>query len=77
MSNIQATIDRVDIEALRGDLTDTVMTRDYDRIPSPFTPDGAMRWPHIDKEFIGRDEIRAGIEYPATGFNESIPTARN
>lgn len=33
MSNIQATIARVDIEALRGNLNDAVMTRDYDRIP--------------------------------------------
>ena len=38
------------------------MMRDYDRLASLFTQDGALRWPHIDKEFVGREEIRAGIE---------------
>jgi ketosteroid isomerase-like protein len=60
---MQAVFDRVEIEALRAEVTDAVMMRDFDRVASLFTPEGAMRWPHIDKEFVGREEIRAGIEW--------------
>ncbi|MGW4791309.1 nuclear transport factor 2 family protein [Nonomuraea sp. NPDC004297] len=63
MSDMQAVADRVEIEALRGELTDAVMMRDYDRLASLFTPDAALRWPHIGKEFLGRDEIREGIRW--------------
>ncbi|MEU3424266.1 nuclear transport factor 2 family protein, partial [Streptomyces gardneri] len=63
MSIPQSIADRFEIEALRGELSDAVMMRDYDRAASLFTPAAAMRWPHIDKEFVGRDEIRAGIEW--------------
>ena len=62
MSDLQAIADRVEIEALRGEFTDAVMMRDYDRLASLFTPDGAVRMPHIDAELVGREEIRAGIE---------------
>ncbi|GAA1281070.1 hypothetical protein Psi02_66550 [Planotetraspora silvatica] len=63
MRDMQAIADRFEIEALRGELTDAAMMRDYDRVVSLFTPEGAIRWPHIDKEFVGREEIRAGIEW--------------
>jgi ketosteroid isomerase-like protein len=63
MSDPQAVADRLDIEALRAEITDAVMMRDFDRVAALFTPDGAMRWPHIGKEFTGLDEIRAGIEW--------------
>ncbi|MEV6404902.1 MULTISPECIES: nuclear transport factor 2 family protein [Streptomyces] len=63
MGDMRAIADRVEIEALRAELTDAVMMRDFDRAVSLFTPEGAMRWPHIDKEFVGREEIRAGIEW--------------
>ncbi|MFJ8108283.1 nuclear transport factor 2 family protein [Streptomyces sp. NPDC096132] len=63
MNALQALVDRVEIEALRAEVTDAVMMRDFDRVASLFTPDGAIRWPHIDKEFLGREEIRAGIEW--------------
>lgn len=63
MSDMRAVADRVEIEALRGELTDAVLTRDYDRVESLFTPDAAMRWPHIGREFVGSKEIRAGIEW--------------
>jgi len=43
MSDFQAIADRVEIEALRGEYTDAAMMRDYDRIASLFTPDGALR----------------------------------
>ena len=62
MSNFQAIADRVEIEALRGEYTDAVMTHDYDRLASLFTQDGAVRMPHIDAEATSRQEIRAGIE---------------
>jgi hypothetical protein len=40
MADLQAIGDRVEIEALRGEFTDAVMMRDYDRLASLFTPDG-------------------------------------
>lgn len=63
MSDLQAIADRVEIEALRGEFTDAGMMRDYDRLASLFTPDGAWRIPHVDVEFVGREKIRAGIEW--------------
>ncbi|WP_329110068.1 nuclear transport factor 2 family protein [Micromonospora sp. NBC_01699] len=62
MSNLRAVADRFEIEALRGEFTDAGMMRDHDRIASLFTPDGVWRIPEIDVEFVGREEIRAGIE---------------
>jgi hypothetical protein len=64
MRDIQAIADRVEIEALRGEYTDSVMMHDYDRLASLFTEDGAVRIPHADAdaEAVGRDEIRSGIE---------------
>jgi ketosteroid isomerase-like protein len=62
MSDLQAIADRVEIEALHGEFTDAVMLRDYDRLASLFTHDGAVRMPHINAEGVGRQEIRAGIQ---------------
>ncbi len=62
MNDLQAVADRVEIEALPGEFTDAIMMRDYDRFASLFTEDGAWRMPHIDEEFVTRDEIRAAIE---------------
>jgi ketosteroid isomerase-like protein len=62
MSDLQAIADRVEIEALRGEFTDAGMMRDYDRLASLFTQDGAVRMPHINTEAVGRQEIRAGSE---------------
>jgi uncharacterized protein (TIGR02246 family) len=60
--DLQTVVDRVEIEALRGEFTDAAMVRDYDRFASLFTPDGAWRLPYAGVEFVGRAEIRAGIE---------------
>jgi ketosteroid isomerase-like protein len=62
MSDVQAIADRFEIEALRGEFTDAGMMRDWDRFASLFTQDGAWRMPHINEEFVSREEIRAGIE---------------
>ena len=62
MGDLRAVADRVEIEALRGEFTDAVMMRDWDRLASLFTPDGAVRIPHINAEAAGREQIRAGIE---------------
>jgi ketosteroid isomerase-like protein len=62
MSDVQAIADRFEIEALRGEFTDAVMMRDYDRLASLFTSDGAVRMPHIGAEAVSREAIRAGIE---------------
>ncbi|GHK02868.1 nuclear transport factor 2 family protein [Streptomyces sp. NPDC003753] len=59
MSDFQAIADRVEIEALRGEFTDAVMMRDYDRVASLFTPDGVWRMPDIPAEMTGQEQIRA------------------
>ena len=59
MSDFQAIADRVEIEALRGEFTDAVMMRNYDRVASLFTPDGVWRMPDIPAELAGQEQIRA------------------
>ncbi len=58
MINNLAIADRVEIEGLRSEFTDAVMMRDYDRVASLFTPDGALRIPGIP-DLVGQDELRA------------------
>jgi hypothetical protein len=58
-SDLEAIADRVEIEALRGEFTDAVMMRDYDRVASLFTHDGALRMPNIPADLADREEIRA------------------
>jgi ketosteroid isomerase-like protein len=58
MSDFQAIADRVEIEALRGEFTDGAMMRDYDRVASLFTPDGALRMPNVPVELEGPEQIR-------------------
>ena len=66
MSDFQAIADRVEIEELRGEYTDAAMMRDYDRMASLFTPDGALRMPHVPVDLVGRAQIRAwGDRVPA------------
>lgn len=67
MSAMQAVADRVEIEALRAELTDAVMMRDFDRDASLFTPRGVMRWTHVDKEVVSREQIRAGGAWGSKG----------
>ncbi|MFE0044394.1 LUD domain-containing protein [Streptomyces albireticuli] len=62
MNDFQAIADRVEIEALRGEFTDAAMMRDRPRLASLFTPDGALRMPHVPADQVGREEIRAGGE---------------
>jgi ketosteroid isomerase-like protein len=62
MSDRDAIADRVEIEALRGEFTDAVMMRDYDRLASLFTEDGVVRLPHVNAEATSREQIRAGVE---------------
>jgi ketosteroid isomerase-like protein len=62
MSDLQIIADRVQIEALRGEFTDAAMMRDYDRLASLFTQDGAVRMPHMNAEIVSREAIRAGAE---------------
>jgi ketosteroid isomerase-like protein len=59
MSDFQVIADRVEIEALRGEFSDAVMMRDYDRAALLFTPDGALRMPNVPVDLIGREQIRA------------------
>jgi ketosteroid isomerase-like protein len=62
MTDLQAIVDRFEIEALRAEFTDASMMHDWDRFASLFTPDGAWRMPHIDEQLESRADIRAGIE---------------
>jgi ketosteroid isomerase-like protein len=62
MTDLQAIADRVEIEALRGEFTDAVMTHDYDRLAALFTEDGVVRIPEAGAETVGRAGIRAGVE---------------
>ncbi|MEU6716467.1 nuclear transport factor 2 family protein [Nonomuraea sp. NPDC046802] len=62
MSEVQAIVDRFEIEALRGEFTDAGMMRDYDRLAALFTEDGVWRIPGANVEFAGREDIRAGVE---------------
>jgi ketosteroid isomerase-like protein len=57
--DFQAIADRVEIGALQGEFTDAVMMRDYDRVASLFTPDGALRMPNVPVELAGQEQIRA------------------
>ncbi|MGH3157664.1 MAG: YybH family protein [Streptosporangiaceae bacterium] len=57
--DLQAIADRAEIEALRGELTDAVMMRDFDRGASLFTPDGVVLMPDIGVRLAGREQIRA------------------
>ncbi|WP_163880263.1 nuclear transport factor 2 family protein [Paenibacillus favisporus] len=60
MSSIQSIVDRFEIEALRGEFTDSVMMRDPDRLASLFTEDGVWRIPGAGVELTGREQIRDG-----------------
>jgi ketosteroid isomerase-like protein len=62
MRDLDTLADRFEIEALRGEFTDALMMRDFDRFTSRFTSNGAWRIPYIDVEFESREAIRAGIE---------------
>jgi ketosteroid isomerase-like protein len=77
MTGLQAIADRVEIEALRGEFTDAVMMRDYDRIASLFATDGVWRMPNIPVELAGREEIRGWGERVAAfvAYSGAPPTA--
>lgn len=62
MCDLQAIVDRFEIETLWGEFTDAGMMRDYDRFAGLFTVDGTWRVPHAGFEFSGRARIRAAIE---------------
>lgn len=62
MSRLEEIADRVEIDALRGEFTDAGMMGDYERLASLFTHDGVLQIPHADLVFVGREQIRAGIE---------------
>jgi ketosteroid isomerase-like protein len=77
MSDLQAIADRVEIEALRGEFTDALMLRDYDRFASLFTEDGAWRIPYINAELVSREAIRAGIERMQGLWNYFVQTTHS
>ncbi len=72
MNDFQAIAVRVEIEALRGEFTDAVRMRDYDRIAAMFTADGAWRMPGIPAEVHDREQIRAwGRRAPGSSTSSS------
>jgi ketosteroid isomerase-like protein len=62
MTDMRSIIDRVEIEALRGEFTDAAMMRDSDRLASLFTQDGAVRMPHLNVEAVGPEALRAAAQ---------------
>jgi ketosteroid isomerase-like protein len=62
MNDLKSLADGFEIEALRGEFTDAIMMHDYDRFASLFTQDGVWRIPDANFSFVGREQIRAGIE---------------
>jgi ketosteroid isomerase-like protein len=73
--DFQHIVDRVEIEALRGEFTDAGMTHDYDRFASLFTEDGVWRIPGGGIEFVGPPDIRAGIERLQAYWDYFVQTA--
>ncbi len=51
------------------------MMRDYDRLASLFTRDGAVRIPDINAEAVSREEIRAGIKRLQAPLDYFVQTA--
>jgi ketosteroid isomerase-like protein len=74
MTDLQAVADRVEIEALRGEFTDSAMMRDRARMASLFTTDGVLRMPDIPVELTGRDEIQKGGEALQAQWNFFVQT---
>ena len=62
MTDVRTFVDRCQIQSLQTEFTDAGMMRDYDRFASLFTEDGVWRIPPADVEFVGRPDIRAGVE---------------
>jgi hypothetical protein len=52
-------VDRIEIEALRGEFTDAAMMNDHKRLGSLFTLDGAVRIPDAAIEAVGPAQIQA------------------
>src|SRR4029450_4437180 len=74
MRDLQAIADRVEIEALRGEFTDAVMMRDYDRVASLFTP--TARWRRGFGSTSCNPPTRARSGWPATP-PPAVPTCKN
>ncbi|MCF3131837.1 nuclear transport factor 2 family protein [Streptomyces olivochromogenes] len=75
MSDFGTIADRIEIEALRGEFTDAVMMRDYDRLTSLFTDDCVWRIPEAKLEFTSREQIRAGVERLQAQWEYFVQTA--
>jgi ketosteroid isomerase-like protein len=63
MSDFQSIVDRFEIEALRGEFTDTVMMRDPDRLASLFTEDGVWRIPQSSNSPAGSKRLQGQWDY--------------
>jgi ketosteroid isomerase-like protein len=57
MSDQQAVLDRIEIEALQWEFTDAVMMNDHDRLVSLFVPEGSVRIPDAGVEATGREQL--------------------
>jgi ketosteroid isomerase-like protein len=58
MRTLEEVVDRIEIEALRGEFTDACMTNDHERLGSLFTADGAVRIPAAGIQAVGPDQVR-------------------
>lgn len=59
MTDLLEIADRVQIEALRAEFSDAVMTNDHERFATLFTPDGALRIPAARLEAVGAVQLQA------------------
>lgn len=62
MTDLQAIIDRAEIEALQAEFTDAAMMHDVDRLMALYTEDAVYAIPAANIEFSGWEAIRAGNE---------------
>lgn len=69
MFDFQATVDRVEIEALRAEFTDAAMTNDHARLASLFVADGVLSIPDAGVRAVGRDQIKALGQRREEGFD--------
>ncbi|WP_223691933.1 nuclear transport factor 2 family protein [Leifsonia poae] len=75
MSNLQTLADHVELLALQAEFTDAGMQGDFDGFASQFTARGIWRIPGIGVEFVGREQIRAGIERLKESWEFFVQTA--
>jgi hypothetical protein len=74
MRDLQLSLDRIEIEALRAEFTDAAMMNDRDRLAALFLPGGVIRIPGADIEVIGHEQIKKLATQREQGFDIFVQT---